>query len=99
MTRSFQRLMSIDHKIEHIRKVKQAEYGDFGRNMELIGKSWSALLDLPAPIPADKVCLMYASAKVIRAAHSFKEDNFIDALNYLNKAEELQRQKKNGEDN
>jgi len=90
--------MSIDHKIEHIRKVKQAEYGDFGRNMELIGKSWSALLDLPAPIPADKVCLMYVAAKVIRAAHSFKEDNYIDALNYLRKAEELQRQK-NGEDN
>ena len=90
--------MSIDHKIEHIRKVKQAEYGDFGRNMELIGKSWSALLDLPAPISPDKVCLMYTAAKVIRAAHSFKEDNFIDALNYLKKAEELQRQK-NGEDN
>ena len=90
--------MSIDHKIEHIRKVKEAEYGDFSRNMELIGKSWSALLDLPAPIPPHTVCLMYVAAKIIRAAHSFKEDNYIDALNYLRKAEELQRQK-NGEDN
>jgi hypothetical protein len=83
--------MSIDHKIEHIRKIKQAEYGSFSRNMELIGKSWQALLDLPAPIPAWKVCLMYVAAKVIRAAHSFKEDNYVDALNYLRKSEELQR--------
>jgi hypothetical protein len=90
--------MSSDHKIAHIRKVKQAEYGDVGRNMGLIGKSWSALVERPAPIAPDKVCLMYVVAKVIRAAHSFKEDNFIDALNYLRKAEELQRQK-NGEDN
>jgi len=90
--------MSIDHKIEHIRKVKEAEYGDFSRNMELIGKSWSALLDLPAPIPPHQVCLMFVASKIIRAAHSFKEDNYIDALNYLRKAEELQRQK-NGEDN
>ena len=90
--------MSIDHKIEHIRKVKQAEYGDFSRNMELIGKSWSALLDLDKPIPGHVVCLMYVAAKIIRAAHTFKEDNYIDALNYLRKAEEMQRPK-NGEDN
>ena len=89
--------MSIDHKIEHIRKVKRAEYGSFSTNLSLIGKSWSALLDLPAPIPPWKVALMYVAAKVIRAAHSFKEDNYVDALNYLRKAEELQRS--DGKDN
>ena len=41
---------------------------------------------------------MYVASKVIRAAHSFKEDNYIDALNYLRKAQQLQQQK-NGEDN
>ena len=89
--------MSIDHKIEHIRKVKRAEYGSFSTNLTLIGKSWQALLDLPAPIPPWKVALMYVAAKVIRAAHSFKEDNYVDALNYLRKAEELQRS--DGKDN
>ena len=83
--------MSIDHKIEHIRKIKRAEYGSFTSNLKLIGQAWSALLDLPAPIPAWKVSLMYVAAKVIRAAHSFKEDNYVDALNYLRKSEELQR--------
>ena len=68
--------MSIDHKIEHIRKVKRAEYGSFSKNLELIGKTWSALLDLPTPIPPYKVALMYAASKVIRAAHTYKEDNF-----------------------
>ena len=89
--------MSIDHKIEHIRKVKRAEYGSFSKNLELIGKTWSALLDLPTPIPPYKVALMYAASKVIRAAHSFKEDNYIDAQNYLRKAHELQQE--DGQDN
>ena len=90
--------MSIDHKIEHIRKIKRAEYGSFTRNLELIGKTWSALLDLPAPIPTYKVALMYAASKVIRAGHSFKEDNYVDARNYLRKALTLQQQD-NGKDN
>ena len=41
---------------------------------------------------------MYAASKVIRAAHSFKEDNYVDALNYLRKAQTLQQQD-NGKDN
>ena len=89
--------MNVEHKIEHIRKIKRAEYGSFTTNLTLIGKSWSALLDLPAPIPPWKVALMYVAAKVIRAAHTFKEDNYVDAINYLRKAEELQRS--NGKDN
>ena len=89
--------MSIEHKIHHIRKIKRAEYGSFTTNLTLIGKSWSALLDLPSPIPPWKVALMYVAAKVIRAAHTFKEDNYVDALNYLRKAEELQRT--DGKDN
>ena len=36
--------------------------------------------------------------KVIRAAHTYKEDNFVDAINYLRKAQQLQ-QAENGEDN
>ena len=92
MTRSFLRNMSIDHKIEHIRKIKRAEYGSFTKNLTLIGKSWSALLDLDQPIPPEKVALMYAASKVVRAAYKYKEDNFIDALNYLRKAQQIQQQ-------
>ncbi len=84
--------MSIESKIDKIRKVKRAEYGSFKTNLRLIGESWSTLLDLPAPIPPYKVALMYTVSKVIRAAHSFKEDNYIDAQNYLRKAHELQQE-------
>ena len=93
--------MSIDHKIEHIRKVKRAEYGSFTRNLSLIGKSWSALLDLDQPIAPEKVALMYAASKVVRAAYKYKEDNFVDALNYLRTAQQLQQPKRkvDGEDN
>ena len=91
--------MSIDHKIQHIRKIKRAEYGSFTRNLGLIGKTWSALLDLPSPIPPYKVALMYAASKVIRAAHSFKEDNYVDALNYLRKAQQTQKAAEDDKDN
>lgn len=86
------KMSEVNHKIEHIRKIKRAEYGSFSLNMKLIGKSWQALLDLPEPIPAWKVCLMYVASKIIRASHTFKEDNYVDALNYLRKSEELQRE-------
>ena len=80
--------MSIDHKIEHIRKVKRAEYGSFTKNLELIGKTWSALLDLPTPIPPYKVALMYAASKVIRAAHTYKEGKSdLDLTTYCRNAE------------
>ena len=87
--------MSIDHKIEHIRKIKRAEYGSFTLNLKLIGKTWSALFGLDTPIPAYKVALMYAAYEVIRAAHVYKEDNFVDGINYLRKAQELQQQENN----
>ena len=89
--------MSIESKIDKIRKVKRAEYGSFKTNLRLIGESWSTLLDLPAPIPPYKVALMYTVSKVIRAAHTYKEDNFVDAINYLRKAQQLQQA--DGEDN
>ena len=65
----------------------------FTETFKLIGKSWSALLDFQHLFHLIRCALMYAASKVIRAAHSFKEDNYIDALNYLRKAEQLQRQK------
>ena len=96
MTKSSTKKMSIDHKIEHIRKVKRAEYGSFTKNLTLIGKSWSALLDLDQPIPPEKVALMYAASKVVRAAYKYKEDNFVDALNYLRKAQQIQQPEAEG---
>ena len=91
-------MSEVHHKIEHIRKIKRAEYGSFKNNVKLIGQSWQALLDLPQPIPGWKVCLMYVAAKLIRAAHTFKEDNYIDALNYLRKSEEMQREENDKKD-
>ena len=83
-----------DHKLKQIRDVKQEEYGDFGKNLNLIGQSWSALLGLKNPIPGYLVSLMYVVAKVLRAKHKYKEDSYLDAQNYLQQARLMQRQKK-----
>ena len=83
-----------DHKLKHIREAKQEEYGDFGKNLNLIGQSWSALLGLKNPIPGYLVSLMYVVAKVLRAKHKYKEDSYLDAQNYLLQAR-LMQQKKN----
>ena len=35
---------------------------------------------------------MYALAKAMRASHAYKEDNYIDAINYLMIADEIHRE-------
>jgi len=77
-------------ELKQIRTIKKEEYGNFDENMNLIGRSWSALLGLPEAIPGWMVSLMYANAKTIRARHRYKEDTYVDALNYMYQAKEMQ---------
>ena len=67
--------------------------------MKKIAKVWSVILDselttgipLNPGIPAYKVALMYAAAKIVRASNNYKEDSYDDALAYLIEANELQK--------
>jgi hypothetical protein len=83
--------INLQDKLKKIRDVKQEEYGDnFEKNLNLIGRSWSALLGLNNSIPGWLVSLMYREKKEIRARKKFKADNYDDAANYLYQAKLMQ---------
>ena len=84
--------INLQDKLKKIREVKTEEYGPFSSNMNSIGMMWSALLGLKNPIPGWLVSLMYVSAKMIRAKHKYKTDNFIDAEIYLHQAKLMQEE-------
>ena len=81
-----------NEKLKKIRQIKQQEYGPFASNMERIGKSWSALLGLETDLPGFMVANMYVAAKLIRTNHSYKDDNYDDAENYLHQAKLMQQE-------
>tara|TARA_B100001939_G_scaffold134655_1_gene116958 strand:- start:2013 stop:2318 length:306 start_codon:yes stop_codon:yes gene_type:complete len=68
--------------------------------MKKIAAVWSVLLDdyLVKDIPGWMIPLLFSSSKLIRASRSFKQDNYDDAANYLLKANEMQKQKSEIED-
>lgn len=89
---------SLSTKAAAIRKQRGKQYGmapDF--NMAQQGKIWAGLLsihlqkDIP-PLPPHIVSLMMVACKCARASSPAKylEDNYIDALNYLDFAAEAQ---------
>ena len=88
--------INLQDKLLKIRDVKQEEYGDFEKNLNLIGRSWSALLGLKDSIPGWMVSLMYVQSKMIRARKKFKADNYDDAANYLYQAKLMQKEKNDG---
>ena len=84
--------INLQDKLKKIREVKSEEYGPFSSNMNSIGMMWSALLGLKNPIPGWLVSLMYVAAKIIRAKHKYKTDNYIDAEIYLHQAKLMQEE-------
>ena len=89
--------INLQNKLKKIREAKQEEYGDFEKNLNLIGQSWSSLLGLKNPIPGWMVSLMYVQSKIIRVRKKYKEDSYTDAQNYLYQAKLMQEeQEKNG---
>tara|TARA_B100000780_G_C21094971_1_gene441534 strand:- start:740 stop:1042 length:303 start_codon:yes stop_codon:yes gene_type:complete len=81
-----------NEKLKQIRQVKELEYGSFDANMKSIGKAWSALLGLETDLPGFLVANMYVAAKLVRTIHSFKDDNYDDAENYLLQAKSMQKE-------
>ena len=82
-------------KHKEVREERKKKYGDAKTNHTNIANAWHSILvshyqqDLPV-LPPHVVCLMMASFKLVRAALPFQydDDDFIDARNYLDFAEE-----------
>jgi len=85
---------------EGIFSERAAQYGDYKQNLRNAGLLWTALLQqfyrrpFEQPIPADLVALMFAAAKLNRAAYldDFDEDHYDDARIYLNLARECAKE-------
>jgi len=90
---------NLNKRLADLEKSRELNYGAFSSNMKKIAKVWSIILDkelttgipLNPGIPAYKVALMYAAAKIVRASNNYKEDSYDDALAYLIEANELQK--------
>ena len=86
-------------RLADLEKSRELIYGSFSSNMKKIAKVWSVILDkeltsgvpLNPGIPAYKVALCYAAAKIIRASNNYSEDSYDDALAYLVQANEMQK--------
>ena len=93
---------NLNNRLANLEKSRELTYGSFNSNMKKIAKVWSVILDdelsngipLARQIPAHKVALMYAAAKIVRASNAYKEDSYDDALAYLVQAEEMHRPEK-----
>ena len=83
-----------DKRLQHLKSVKENEYGPFSSSMNKIAGAWNILLkdQLRLGIEPWQVALMYAQAKLIRISNkNFKEDSYDDAELYLLEAKELQQ--------
>lgn len=84
------RLENLHKIISLIQEDKFNEYGPVHPQMQKIADAWSAFLN--TSIRGWQVPVMYALAKAMRASHGYKEDNYIDAINYLMIADEIHRE-------
>lgn len=72
-------------------KKRRSEYGSPKENFQMIGKIWSAILDIH--ITPDDVALMMIGLKLAREAHKHSEDNLVDICGYALCVEELRNEK------
>ena len=90
---------NLNKRLADLEKSRELTYGPFSYNLKKIAKVWSVILDkelttgvpVNPGIPAYKVSLCYAAAKIIRASNNYKEDSYDDALAYLIAANNLQK--------
>lgn len=82
-----------DKRLQHLKSVKENEYGPFSSSMNKIAGAWNILLkdQLRLGIEPWQVALMYAQAKLIRISHKYKTDSYVDCELYLQEAEKLQQ--------
>lgn len=83
------------HKHEKIRRDRVKVHGPFETGHQNLADAWTLILrecwqaNLP-PIPTHVACLMLAQLKLLRAARPFKfsQDDYDDARNYIDFAQE-----------
>ena len=82
-----------DKRLQHLKSLKENEYGSFSGNMNKIAAVWNILLkdQLRLGIEPWQVALMYAQAKLIRISHKYKTDSYVDCELYLQQAQLLQQ--------
>ena len=82
-----------DKRLQHLKSLKDNEYGSFSGNMNKIAAVWNILLkdQLRLEIEPWQVALMYAQAKLIRISHKYKTDSYVDCELYLQQAQLLQQ--------
>lgn len=64
---------------------RREAYGEKERNFLRIAHAWEAITD--RPYTTEEVGLMMAALKIVRAAHSYQRDNYVDGVGYLLLAE------------
>jgi len=90
---------NLNKRLADLEKSRELIYGAFDSNMKKIAKVWSVILDkelttgipINTGIPAHKIALCYAAAKIVRASNSYKLDSYDDCLSYVIEAEQLHK--------
>ena len=82
-----------DKRLQHLKSVKEKQYGPFSSSMNKVAAAWNILLkdQLRLGIEGWQVALMYAQAKLIRISHKYKTDSYVDCELYLQQAQLLQQ--------
>lgn len=80
----------INKLLSEIEAEKQKEYGPASVAMQKIADVWSVLLN--KKIRPHQVALLYAAAKLVRANHQYKQDSYLDLMQYGKIAEQIHRE-------
>lgn len=80
----------INKLLEEIEASKLKEYGPASVSMQKIADVWSVLLGIN--IRAYQVALLYSAAKLVRASHTYKEDSYLDLIQYAKIANQIHRE-------
>jgi hypothetical protein len=80
----------INKLLSEIEAEKQKEYGPASVGMQKIADVWSILLE--KKIRPHQVALLYAAAKLVRANHKYKQDSYLDLMQYGKIAEQIHRE-------
>lgn len=80
-------MKKLTDKVSKIIKEREKSYGDATTSFKKIATLWSGYLD--KKIKASDVAHMMSILKIVRATHSYKEDNYIDIMGYIELANKI----------
>lgn len=96
---NLQTIYGVNEEHARVLEERQSDYGNPKHTHESIACAWAGILRPWAlriargePVPAYVVSLMMASMKLMRARSTFKDDNYVDAINYTAFGRRFQRE-------